>query len=108
MRVLGVKTGAWRDVPISPRLLPLLACGGSGLVCPICDENVNRRASVIVSLAGVGWYGTVFHALRKMLASEWIGAVPLADAAKFLGHSETVALSYYHKPLSGGVIQEAA
>jgi integrase len=105
MTVRG-KTGE-REVPMSPRLVPLL--DGVGAVCPSDNGSLNRIAAGIFSAAGVGGFGTAFHSFRKMCASEWLAAgIPLADCSKYLGHSEAILFTHYHKPLSAAMITEAA
>jgi len=104
--VRGGKTGG-REVPMSPRLVPLL--DGVGDVCPADNGSLNRIAAGIFEAAGVSGFGTAFHSFRKMCASEWLAAgIPLADCSKYLGHSEAILFSHYHKPLSASMITEAA
>lgn len=105
LKVWAQKTKRTRFVPIVPELLPLLrdefesAKEGEKLIAPkLGKSNLWRDFQVIRKRAGgVKPYKNWCQTLRKNREQDWNEKFPSHIVAEWMGHSETVARSYYLK-----------
>lgn len=118
-RIEGTKQ-AMRHVPIRPELAEVLVRpAGEAPTAPVCPDlpspnnlrrmlvgedvkqgrrkrdGTPRRYIGILEKAGLPVYAKPLHTLRRNCGTEWAERVPLADLAKWMGHSPQVAADYY-------------
>jgi integrase len=95
---------AVRLVPIVPRLREILADAfdaadpGERLVVPMAGRpgaNLRTTAEKIIARAGVEAWPRLFQNLRASCETDWVQAYPAHVAAKWLGHSPTIAAQHY-------------
>jgi integrase len=95
---------AVRLVPIVPRLREILADAfdaaptGERLVVPMAGRpgaNLRTTAEKIIARASVAPWPRLFQNLRASCETDWVQAYPAHVAAKWLGHSPTIAAQHY-------------
>ncbi len=95
---------AVRLVPIVPRLREILqdafdaAADGERLVVPMAGRpgaNLRTTAEKIIARASVATWPRLFQNLRASCETDWVQAYPAHVAAKWLGHSPTIAAQHY-------------
>jgi integrase len=95
---------AVRLVPIVPRLREILAdafdaaAPGERLVVPMAGRpgaNLRTTAEKIIARTSVAPWPRLFQNLRASCETDWVQAYPAHVAAKWLGHSPTIAAQHY-------------
>jgi hypothetical protein len=98
---------AVRKVPVSPQLQPLLSKlrresppDAERIIRSIrCDAlNLRTRFLAIIDRAGLKPWPRLFQNLRASCATDFAQSVPNHEAARFVGHSPTVAAQHYLQP----------
>ena len=95
---------AVRLVPIVPRLREILqdafdaAADGERLVVPMAGRpgaNLRTTAEKIIGRASVATWPRLFQNLRASCETDWVQTFPAHVAARWLGHSPTIAAQHY-------------
>ncbi len=95
---------AVRLVPIVPRLREILADArdaaedGAQFVVPMAGRpgaNLRTTAEKIIARASVEAWPRLFQNLRASCETDWVQTFPAHVAAKWLGHSPTIAAQHY-------------
>jgi hypothetical protein len=91
-------------VPIVPRLREILAdafdaaAPGEQIVVPMAARptaNLRTTAEKVIERAGVEPWPRLFQNLRASCETDWVQKYPAHVAAKWLGHSPTIAAQHY-------------
>jgi len=103
LTIYAPKTKQTRQLPIDPRLLPLLEAefdalpeGAAAEVITIPPNNRHNRLEAIIRKAGLTPWDDLLQTLRRSCETEWLaGSVPHYAVAKWLGHGIEVSEKHY-------------
>lgn len=89
-----------REVPIDPRLMPLLleaheAAGDDARMIRLSPHNVRRALQQAIQRAGLAPWRHVFQQLRRDCENEWKLRFPAWAVHRWIGHSAAVSDKYY-------------